>query len=286
MQCMALQRKLKRMKKLSLALFALIVSTVPGTAQQVTRRANINGNAVDGKCTIEVVVDGSAEIEVQGDVGQMRNLSGSPAVWRRFECNGRMPANPHEFRFRGIDGRGDVQLLQDPRQTGGRIVFRIDDRQGGREGYTVDLEWRGSNNGQFNSQDSRGWRGPGVHVEIGPGGYNDGRGNNRVQGGIGAGRDGYRDRRYYDDRGGWNAAGIAEAVRVCQAAAADQIERDGFRMVTFRRVVPDNNPGRNDFINGFATARQGRWRNANFQFSCSVNLANGNVRSVDVNRVR
>lgn len=118
------------MKKLSLALFALIVSTVPGTAQQVTRRANINGNAVDGKCTIEVVVDGSAKIEVQCDVGQMRNLSGSPAVWHRFECNGRMPASPHDFRFRGIDGRGDVQLLQDPRQTGGRIVFRIDDRGG------------------------------------------------------------------------------------------------------------------------------------------------------------
>jgi hypothetical protein len=253
------------MNKLYLTLLASFVWTVPGTAQQVTRHANITGNAVDGKCTIEVSVDGSAEVEVQGNVGRIRNLSGQSAVWRRFVCNGRMPANPHDFRFRGIDGRGSVQLLQDPRQTGGRIVFRIDDPQGGREGYTVDLEWRGSSGGQWNNQDTRGWRGPGVTGDV-------------------RGDDANRDRRYYDERGRWKADGAAQAIRVCQAAVAERIQRDGFRNVTFRNVVPDNNPGRNDFVNGFATARQGWWRNAGFQFSCSVNLANGQVRSIVVNR--
>jgi hypothetical protein len=249
------------MKKLYIALLGAFVATVPGTAQQVTRRANITGNAVDGKCTIEVSVDGAAEVEIRGNEGRMRNLSGRPAVWRRFVCNGRMPANPHDFRFRGIDGRGSVQLLQDPRRNGGRVVFRIDDPQGGREGYTVDLEWRGSN-GQWNAQDTRGWRGP-----------DDFRGNDEG-----------RDRRYYDERGRWNAEGTRQAIRVCEAAAVERIRRDGFQNVTLRNVVPDNNPGRNDFVNGFATARQGWWRNANFQFSCSVNLANGQVRSIEVNR--
>ncbi len=261
------------MCKLYLTLLASFVCTVSGTAQQVTRRANITGNAVDGKCTIEVNVDGSAEVEVQGDVGRMRNLSGQRAVWRRFVCNGRMPANPQDFRFRGIDGRGSVQLLQDPRQNGGRIVFRIDDPQGGREGYTVDLEWRGSSGGQWNSQDTRGWHGP----------DSGDRPGSSVPGEV-RGDDANRDRRYYDERGKWNAAGAAQAIRVCQAAASERIQRDGFRNVTFRKVVPDNNPGRNDFVNGLATARQGRGRNARFQFSCSVNLANGQVRSIAVNR--
>ncbi len=63
-----------------------------------------------------------------------------------------------------------------------------------------------------------------------------------------------RDRRYYDERGRWNTDGAAQAIRVCQAAVAERIQRDGFRNVTFRNVVPDNNPGRNDFVNGFATA--------------------------------
>ena len=173
------------MNKLNLMAFALLALAIPGAAQQARMRANITGNAVDGKCTIEVNVDGAAEVEVQGGEGRIRNLSGRGAAWRRFVCNGVMPANPVDFRFRGIDGRGDVQLLQDPRQSGGRIVFRVDDPQGGREGYTVDLEWRGSRGGQWHTQDSRGWRGP-----------HDFRGNGAN-----------RDRRYYDERGRWNAAG-------------------------------------------------------------------------------
>ena len=123
------------MNKLYLTSVAVFVMTIPATAQRVTRRANITGNAVDGECTIQVVVDGAAEVEVQGRVGRLRNLSGQRPTWSRFECNGQMPANPRDFRFRGVDGRGSVQLLQDPRQNGGRIVFRIDDPQSGRQAY-------------------------------------------------------------------------------------------------------------------------------------------------------
>jgi hypothetical protein len=273
------------MNQLHLTLLAAFVLTVPATAQQATRRADITGNAVDGKCTIEVVVDGAAEVEVQGNVGRLRNLGGQQPTWSRFVCNGRMPANPQDFRFRGIDGRGSVQLLQDPRQNGGRIVFRIDDPQGGREGYTVDLEWRGSNEGQWSSQDGRRWLGP------------DSRGNDGGQGqrdpadrwGAGGprddrGADANRDRRFYDEGGRWNAEGAAQAIRMCQAEVASRIRRDGFRDVTFQSVVPDNNPGRNDFVNGLATARRGRSRSADYQFSCSVDLGSGRVRSAQVTR--
>ena len=238
-------------------LTVLAVAAAPGAAQQLTRQAEITGNAVDGKCTIEVDVDGSAEVEVQGNTGRIRNLSGQRAAWRRFVCNGQMPQNPGDFRFRGIDGRGHVQLVQDPRQNGGRVVFRIDDPKGGREGYTVDLEWRGSGGSQWNNQDNRGWNGPG---------------NNN---------------RYYEPNGRWNANGTAEAVRVCESAAADRIRGEGFRNISFRNVVPDNNPGRNDFVTGTAMAGKGKKQlNKEFVFSCSVNLVDGNVRSIDVRRGR
>ena len=227
------------MNKLHLTLVAAFVLTVPATAQQVTRRANITGSAVDGKCTIEVVVDGAAEVEVQGNVGRLRNLSGQRPTWSRFVCNGRMPANPHDFRFRGIDGRGSVQLLQDPRQNGGRIVFRIDDPQGGREGYTVDLEWRGSSAGQWGSQDARGWLGPDSRGVNGPQGQRDSADRRGSCGADDGRREGAnRDRRYYDEGGRWNAEGSAQAIRMCQADVAGRIQRDGFRNVTFRNVVP------------------------------------------------
>jgi hypothetical protein len=54
-----------------------------------------------------------------------------------------LPRNPGDFRFRGVDGRGRVELVRDPSSSGGTAVVRIEDSKGGREGYTFDLEWRG-----------------------------------------------------------------------------------------------------------------------------------------------
>jgi hypothetical protein len=111
-------------------------------AQQYQRRATfLNGGDRDhGKCTIEVVVDGAAEIDIRGDQGVIRNLSGQPAQWRRFECTGALPANAPGFRFAGVDGRGRQQLVREPRN-GSPAVVRIEDPQGGSEGYTFDIFW-------------------------------------------------------------------------------------------------------------------------------------------------
>lgn len=117
----------------------------PTFAQQVaTFRAQIRGGGDHGKCTIEVDVDGVAEIEIQGDQGRMRTLSGNPAGWRRMECNQPLPPNPVDFRFSGVDGRGRQTLLRDPSSNRGVAVVRIEDPQGGHEGYTFDIEWRGA----------------------------------------------------------------------------------------------------------------------------------------------
>ena len=115
-------------------------------AQRVdTFRAQIRGGGGDrGKCTIEVDVDGVAEIEIRGDEGRMRTLSGAPSIWRRMECNQPLPQNPLEFHFSGVDGRGRQTLLRDPASNRGTAVVRIEDPQGGREGYTFDIEWRGA----------------------------------------------------------------------------------------------------------------------------------------------
>jgi len=111
--------------------------------QGFERRATIRGGSPGrGKCTIEVVVDGAADVEVRGDSAVLRNLSGQPPQWRRFECTGPVPANPADFRFSGVDGRGRQTLIRDPRN-GGVAVVRIEDPQNGSEGYTFDLTWSG-----------------------------------------------------------------------------------------------------------------------------------------------
>src|SRR3954451_2428835 len=171
------------MNKHSLFAAATILGCVlPAHAAVVQeRRANITGGGGDsGKCTIEVEVDDVAEVEVFGEQGFIRTLSGAPSNWRRFQCNFPMPRNPIDFRFRGIDGRGNVQLIRDPRNNGGRAVVRIEDRRGGREGYTFDLEWRGSG----------GFGGPPN------GGYSDGRPYPEGRGPEGRGPEGRRGSRF------------------------------------------------------------------------------------------
>jgi hypothetical protein len=113
-----------------------------------TRTAEIRGGGGDGKCTVEVEIDGIAEVEIQGDQARLITLQGAPAVFRRFVCNQVLTRSPNDFRFRGIDGRGRQTLLQEPGRNGVARI-RLEDPQSGRHGYTFDIEWRGGSSGFF-----------------------------------------------------------------------------------------------------------------------------------------
>lgn len=148
-----------RLKKsligLAIGLAGGFVMAAPMFAQRVDSfRAQIRGGDGDrGKCTIEVEVDGVAEVEIRADEGRMRTLSGNPSVWRRMECNQPLPRNPLDFHFSGVDGRGRQTLLRDPASNRGTAVIRIEDPQGGREGYTFDIEWRGAGGSSYRGDD-------------------------------------------------------------------------------------------------------------------------------------
>src|SRR4051794_2240895 len=120
----------------------LTALTLPVWAQRDSSfRASIRGGGDrnGGKCTVEVDVDDAAEVEIRGDTGRIHTVGGQPARWRRFECTSVMPDRPGDFRFQGVDGRGRVQLIRDPRENRGVAVIRIEDPKGGSEGYTFDL---------------------------------------------------------------------------------------------------------------------------------------------------
>ena len=132
-----------------IAPIALAVLTFPLGAQNLDRKAEMvgGGGPNQGKCTIEVVVDGGAEIQVRGNTASMHNLGGQPPQWRRFQCTGAMPANPANFRYVPVDGRGKQDLTQEPRN-GGAAIVRIEDSQGGAANYTFDLMWADQRGGQ------------------------------------------------------------------------------------------------------------------------------------------
>lgn len=302
----------------------------PVCAQTAERQATFTGGGGNGagKCTIEVYVDGAADIEIHGDRGFLRTVSGQPAQWRRFECSGPMPANPSDFQFRGVDGRGRQELIQDPRSGRGAAVVRIEDPDGGAEGYTFDLVWRGGGFGPNPTGQPLGGRDRGaspndaVHAcqdavreranqQYGLGDINfrnvnaddnPGR-NDTIMGSFDARRGNQRDTYRFScavdlangrvrgvdisqERGAATAgryAGGGDRTSACQRAAEQRIQQDGYRNVQFGPLNADNR--RNDWITGTATAQRGNnGRTYDFDIRCSVNLNNGNIRSVRAKR--
>jgi len=296
---------------------------------QIQQRARMvgGGNPAGGRCTVEVVVDGSADIEIRGDVANVRDLSGRQPQVRRFECTGMMPANPVDFRFRGIDGRGRQSLVRDPRN-GGVAAIRIEDPQGGAEAYTFEITWSngGLDQGRFGDRDRR--------LD---GAFDANRVVQECQQAIRReSRDRYntanvefRDARVEEDRdfvrgrvdvvqgggheqhfqfacalnrqtgeirsvrmdpmaGGMvnprgNGGGTSRAMQSCQRAVTERLRGQGYADVEMGRMNIDDRPGRADWIVGDVKGLRGN-RSDFFNFGCSVDLRDGDVRSVEVTR--
>jgi hypothetical protein len=254
------------MKSLSLQAGSIVaVFTSALCAQRMSQQAAIvgGGSPDRGKCTIEVMVDGSAQVEIRGNTGILRGLNGRQPQWRRFECTGVMPLNPASFRFQGIDGRGRQSLVQDPRN-GGAAVVQIEDREGGAEGYTFDMMW--------DSQRS--------YPQSNP----DGQYRERMEGGGSWGappyRPNYRDSEYYRQWG--HGFGSGEAIRVCRDSVYEQASRRFHtRDIHFLSTHIDDNPGRQDWVIGRIDVHPNA-RGEVYNFSCSVNFDSGHVRTAEI----
>jgi hypothetical protein len=303
---------------------------------QMQQRARIvgGGNNAGGRCTVEVVVDGAAEIELRGDSANFRDLSGRPPQLRRFECTGVMPPNPVDFRFRGVDGRGRQSLVRDPRN-GGVAVVRIEDPEGGAEAYTFEMLWSNGGNGgngypqpgqgRYGDRDRRmeafdeqrvmrecqqairreaGERYGAANVE-----FREARvdvDHDWVRGRMDVVRSAGREERYQFScslnretgqvrsvrldpmTGGYGAPGANpqaanRAMQNCQRGVSERLRSEGFGQVEFGKVNVDDRPGRADWIVGDVKGLRGS-RSDFFNFSCSVDLRDGNIRSVDVTR--
>jgi hypothetical protein len=76
---------------------------------------------------------------------------------------------------------------------------------------------------------------------------------------------------------------MEKAIHVCRDAVTDRLSRDGYEYITIDRIIPDDNPGRHDWITGRAHGDRGNGTRR-FSFSCSVDFSSGRVRSVNVQR--
>lgn len=243
--------------------------TVAAAAWLPAQRGMVNitpritgGDSVNGKCIIRIMVDDTVNVRIGNGQIRVETLAGQPSRDDGTECSSvlRNGRNLSDFRFRGIDGRGEVRLQSDPRNDPrGEAVVYIRDSKGGDEGYTFEVSWSGDN-GQFNNSGNGGFFGnrPGNNN-----GYNNGYNNGQYNSGNAS----------YD-----------RAVNSCMDRVRNQIQRD-YRAnnITFDNINTDNGNGRRDRVSGTARTDSGR-RGDRFRFDCDVNLNNGNVRNVSISR--
>lgn len=270
-----------------------VIGVVSMQAQTYQRRATTvgGGSPGQGRCVVEVVVDGAAQVEIRGDNASLRNLNGQPPQWRRFECTATMPVNPMNFHFAGIDGRGKQQLIQAP-QNGGPAAIRIDDPDNGSEGYTFEITWGAPMEArQMPMAPPNAAPQPGRYPEEGPAPDFRGNGNNGNNGNYNNGNGNYNNgNSNYNNGNRGQVTGsrifTEDAVQACQDYVRQQAARRyGAVEVHFRRTEMDNNPGRNDWVTGFFEGRTRSGRQQNYKFSCSVDFDSGQVRSANMQAV-
>jgi hypothetical protein len=309
-------------KRFGTVILGVAIAALPVFSQVETRRATMNGRGGDrGKCTIEVEVDGAADVELFADSGRVRTLSGSPAIWRRFECNSPIPRNPSEFRFTGVDGRGRQSLVAEPGGNRGTAVIRIEDSKSGREGYTFDVEWRGGDNSGRGGYDRpNGYEGqyrgdyasvcedavreraqrdlgsrelrfsaadqPGDQRADSLSGVFEVRRGNRAEQFQYTCSIGPAGRVRNVDIRAMNERGYRDdPARRCENAVAARLDRDGFTDPRFQSRGNANRDARNQGetgLSGFVTAHRGAV-DRDMVFTCRVDN-NGNVKSIDLRR--
>jgi hypothetical protein len=248
--------------------WAVLAATTLALQAQVPdqiRQATISGSrGTSGKCTIEVRVDMSAEVDVYGNSGRLRTLAGQPATWTRMECTDPLPYNMSDFRLKGIDGRGQVKLAQDPRSNNSIAVIRIDDPRSGSEGYTFDIEWSGASGGAPT------------------GGFQTGIYNPSVGGANGQGRTGQN----FPGRRASRGISAEHAIDLCRTEIRTRAERDyNLRNIDITAAAVDTSAGRSDWVTGTFSDRTGYFRRTGaYRFNCGMDYNAGQVRTVEILR--
>lgn len=230
------------------AVSAIGCCALAANAQTYQRRANIvGGNREFGRCSVEMIVDGAAEIQIRGDNASVRNLRGQSPQIRRFECSAAMPANPAEFRFNGTQGRGRQELVGEPRDKGAAVI-RIEDPEGGANVYAFEIMWRNSFGPMSRSERP---------YEGNSGGYPAG--------------------------GNYRRFTREQAIEACQNSVRTEAQqRYRTADVAFRETRIDDQPGRSDWVLGTLEARRPGMPDQMVKFSCSVNFDSGQIRSAQL----
>lgn len=161
---------------IGISFFVFLLATLDWaqTSFQVKKMTRTDVPKGQGQCDLRLEVDSQAEISLQGDLVNIRNINGKGGRDVGCECNLPLPSwNLQGFNFQVIEARGKLELVEEPSlRNGFRAVFGVSDPQAGMGRYRIRITWneatsggtppaqnRGSNSDQWRSGSS--WSRPG-----------------------------------------------------------------------------------------------------------------------------
>jgi hypothetical protein len=236
---------------LILTFAALAALALPVSAQTYERRATHihTSNPYEGRCTISVVVNGAAEIDINGDNANLREVSGRTPYWQSFACTEPLPYSAAGLSIRAIRGNGRVTLTQDS-SNGGVAVLRLTNYESGDQPYTLDVFW---NTGTSNTPPSSA--------------YNSSSSS-------------YTSSRSYVSSEPDRVAQQDNAMNSCRAAVETRLGNEGYASTQVNSISLDDR-GAQDFVTGTATADD-RYSSNPYSFFCRVSVPDGRVLGLDV----
>jgi hypothetical protein len=145
------------MKRIMLVLIAAMCGVVFAQSRyidvQPRRTRDYDERRDNGYCVVRLRVDDEVVIHIRGSALRFETLRGREAYDEGSECSQPMPLGNAlaNFRFKGVDGRGRVELAEDPSPNNRYTArVRILDSKGGDEGYTFRVQWDNRNPGAVN----------------------------------------------------------------------------------------------------------------------------------------
>lgn len=87
-------------------------------------------------------IDDYVELTIQGNRAYSRERRGAPTYNERYNFSNPLPRSDVRVFVKKRDGRGRVQLLQQPNRSNGyTAIVTVDDDKGGADDYEIEVRW-------------------------------------------------------------------------------------------------------------------------------------------------
>jgi hypothetical protein len=134
------------LKAMRLSALLVLITALPALADtrfQARRMTRDDVPLGKGQCDIRLQVDNQVEVQVRGDMVNVRTLAGQDARDDGSECNFPLPTRDvGGVHFEVMDSRGDIRLLAEPtRRNDFTAIVAIRDGSGGFGRYHFRLSW-------------------------------------------------------------------------------------------------------------------------------------------------